>query len=342
MKSSKMNKMKKRLLALLLCMVMMMNGSVSALASEVTASDEVNAISQDAGLQTASLEAAHEHTGECYSRSKVSDELICGKEVVEGHTHGDACYEVTNTPECICTLEETAGHSHDEGCYTTVETKNCSLEEHSHGDGCYTTEITCSTEEHSHGDECFTTETVNVCGQEEVEAHTHGDGCYTTVENKTLTCELEEAEGHAHSDECYEWTEELTCTIPAETPTVEPEITTCEVCGKETCECEAEIEICEVCGKETCECEVEEEAEPIALTTEVDATTITLSGPAEAFTEGMVYSIEAAIVETTQEVEVIEEVLEEVAVEHIQLILVHGHIPGGITGIVEIHPVIFV
>lgn len=320
MKSSKMKKMKKRLLALLLCMVMMMNGSVPALASEVTASDEVNAISQDAGTQTASLETVHEHTGECYSRSKVSDALICGKEVVEGHTHGDTCYEVTNTPECICRLEETPGHSHDEGCYTTVETKNCSLEEHSHGDGCYTTEFTCGTEEHSHGDECFITETVNVCGQEEVEAHTHGDGCYTTVENKTLTCELEEAEGHAHSDECYEWTEELTCTIPAETPTVEPEITICEVCGKETCECEAEIEICEVCGKETCECEAEEEAEPITLTTEVDGTTITLAGPAEAFQEGMNYSIEATVVEAKKEIKVIEEVLEEVAVEQEKLV----------------------
>ena len=87
MKSNKMKNMKKRLLALVLCMAMVMNGGISAVASDVAASGGTTE------PQTASLDNAHAHTEECYVRTKVSEEPICGKEVIEGHVHGDACYE---------------------------------------------------------------------------------------------------------------------------------------------------------------------------------------------------------------------------------------------------------
>ena len=345
MKNSTVKKMKKRILALLLCMVMMLNGSVSALASEVATTGEDGVVE----MLLDSLETAHQHTDECYESTKVSEDLICGKEVTEGHSHGDACYEVTTAQELTCTLEETAGHSHGDGCVQTVESMICGTDEHSHGDGCYTTEknrtcgqeeseehehgdgcyeesksLTCGSGEHSHGGECYTVETNIVCGQEEVAAHAHGDGCYTTTENKTQICELEEIEAHTHGDECYEWKKELVCTIEETEPVVEEEIVEtvlCETCQKEICECEpvicevcekeiceCESVICETCEKEVCECKVE-------LTTEVDGTTITLAGPAEAFQEGMSYSIEATVVEAKKEIKVIEAVLEEVAVE---------------------------
>ena len=455
MKSNKTKKMKKRILALLLCMVMMLNGSVSALANEVT--NETKALSED----------THVHGEECYTRTKVSEELKCGKEVVEGHTHGDTCYEVTNTPECICTLEETEGHSHDDSCFETEEIQVCTLEEHEHGGGCYTTEkeLTCGQEEseehthddgcykenveciceideHSHGSDCYITDTKNICGQEEKEAHFHGDACYTAVENKTLTCQLEEIESHTHGDECYEWLEELVCEIEAEElvpeEISEETVIVCETCQKEKCECEKKVEnsLIQTLGETTVELsgaeeafeaektyalqvnELEEEAavmvaaaikdvtrtanlevldyqafditltadeeaaqpkaevevkftgakieeyvatedaevkafhvdaegnaeevsltegenevsittdhfstyvvanvktaEPVVLTTEVDGTTITLSGPVSAFAEGKTYEITAAKVEAEEELEVIEEALEEVAEE---------------------------
>ena len=84
MESNKAKTMKKRLMALLLCVAMMLNGSVSALASEVITENEVESLMKAA-------EEAHVHTKECYLFTKVSEDTICGKEVVEGHTHGDSC-----------------------------------------------------------------------------------------------------------------------------------------------------------------------------------------------------------------------------------------------------------
>ena len=106
MKGSKMKKMKKRILAALLCTTMMLNTGMSAMADGGTA---------------VSSESAHVHTEECYEKSK-TDNLICTKaETAEGHVHGDECYEVTSTQELTCTLAETAGHSHGDGC---IETKD--------------------------------------------------------------------------------------------------------------------------------------------------------------------------------------------------------------------------
>lgn len=288
MKSNKTKKMKKRILALLLCMVMMLNGSVSALASEVAVVNETT-------------EAAHVHGEECYTHTKVSEEPKCGKETVEGHTHGDSCYEITNKQECICTQEETAGHSHDDSCFETEEIQVCTLEEHEHGGGCYTTEkeLTCGQEEseehthddgcykenveciceideHSHGSDCYITDTKNICGQEEKEAHFHEDACYTAVENKTLTCQLEEIESHTHGDECYEWLEELVCEIEAE-ELVPEEIS------------EETVIVCETCQKEKCECEKEVEN---SLIQTLGETTVELSGAEEAFEAEKTYALQ--------------------------------------------------
>lgn len=306
-------------------MVMMLNGSVSALASEVAVANETTAL-------TEATEVAHVHGEECYTRTKVNEEPKCGKEVVEGHTHVDTCYEVTNTQECICTLEETAGHSHDDSCFETAEIQICTLEEHGHGDGCYTTEkelscgqeeseehvhggecytetkeLNCGTEEHVHGGECYTTETVNTCGQEEKEAHSHGEGCYTTVENKTLICQLEEIESHTHGDDCYEWLEEQVCEIeveePAEDKTVaEDQLCVCRnpECPCTTCETECtceeaeetdeeEVTVCETCQKEECECEKEVENNLIQTLGE---TTVELTGAEEAFEAEKTYALQ--------------------------------------------------
>ena len=230
MKGSKMKKMKKRILAALLCTTMMLNTGMSAMADGGTA---------------VSSESAHVHTEECYEKSK-TDNLICTKaEAAEGHVHGDTCYEVTSTPELICTQAETAGHTHDDSCMETTKNLTCGTEEHTHGGDCYETEtkdvcsdeseehtcgdgcveteevLTCTAEEHTHDDGCYESETNIVCGQNEVEAHTHGEGCYTTVENKTLKCTLEEAEAHTHNDDCYAWEEKLVCTLPETAPAAE-------------------------------------------------------------------------------------------------------------------------
>lgn len=308
MKRSKMKEMKKRLLAMLLCILIVLNGSVSALASE--------------------METAHEHTDECYSYSKVSDELICGKEVDEGHIHGDTCYEVMNTQELSCT--ETEGHIHGDGCFTTVESNICGQdehahdsdcyeikkelvcadesEEHSHENGCYeeAAELICGAAEHFHDGGCYLTETVNNCGQEETEAHVHGDGCYTTVENKTLICQLEEIEAHAHEDGCYEWTKELVCVIPAAEPAAElSEYVVCEVCEKEECECKSEIV----------------ESEEVTLTKEVDGVIIEVFAPAGAFDRSAddVYMTAAAL--TEEQKEEVERILWEEAEKNEEILL---------------------
>lgn len=230
MKGSKMKKMKKRILAALLCTTMMLNTGMSAMADGGTA---------------VSSESAHVHTEECYEKSK-TDNLICTKaEAAEGHVHGDTCYEVTSTPELICTQAETAGHTHDDSCMETTKNLTCGTEEHTHGGDCYETEtkdvcsdeseehtcgdgcveteevLTCTAEEHTHDDGCYESETNIVCGQNEVEAHTHGEGCYTTAENKVLKCTLEEAEEHTHNDDCYAWEEKLVCTLPETAPAAE-------------------------------------------------------------------------------------------------------------------------
>ena len=205
MKGSKMKKMKKRILAALLCTTMMLNTGVSAMADGGTA---------------VSSESAHVHTEECYEKSK-TDNLICTKaEAAESHVHGDSCYEVTSTPELICTQAETAGHTHGDSCMETTKNLICGKEEHTHGDGCVETEevLTCTAEEHTHADGCYEVKTNIVCGQDEVEPHTHGEGCYTTVENKTLKCTLEEAEAHTHNDDCYAWEDKLVCTIEETKP----------------------------------------------------------------------------------------------------------------------------
>ena len=208
MKGSKMKKMKKRILAALLCTTMMLNTGVSAMADGGTA---------------VSSESAHVHTEECYEKSK-TDNLICTKaEAAEGHVHGDTCYEVTSTPELICTQAETAGHIHGDSCMETTKNVICGKEEHTHGDGCVETEevLKCEKSEHTHDDGCYESETKMVCGQNEVEAHTHGEGCYTAVENKTLKCTLEEAEVQTHNDDCYAWEEKLVCTLPETAPAAE-------------------------------------------------------------------------------------------------------------------------
>ena len=62
MKSNKMKNMKKRIVALLLCMAMVMNGGISAVASDVAASGGTTE------PKAASLDDVHVHTEECYTK----------------------------------------------------------------------------------------------------------------------------------------------------------------------------------------------------------------------------------------------------------------------------------
>lgn len=251
MKSNKMKSMKKRAIALLLCMAMVMNGSISVAASDNEGTQETSAVD------------VHVHNEECYKKSKVSEDPVCGKEVVEGHVHGDACYEGTDTQELTCTLAVTEGHSHGDSCFEKV--LSCGIENHAHDDNCYQTEkkLSCgqeASEEHPHDEECYEEETECICkkethshddgcyqqnvicGLEEIEAHNHGEGCYTTKE-KTLICELAEVEAHVHSDKCFEWKEELVCEINVpEAKTVDETPTICEICQKDPCDCKNTVE----------------------------------------------------------------------------------------------------
>ena len=88
------SKMRNRILALLLAVAMVMNGGISALANE-EATTETTVVGD---------EASHVHTDECYTNVKVSEDVICGKDVVEGHAHGDACYNVSS--QLVCELAE--------------------------------------------------------------------------------------------------------------------------------------------------------------------------------------------------------------------------------------------
>jgi TQXA domain-containing protein len=112
--------------------------------------------------------------------------LVCGQEEEEGHTHTEACYE----KRLICGQEENEGHVHTEECYTEQTTLICGQEETEDG--------------HIHTEDCYQTESVLSCGMEEGEgAHTHTEECYENV----LICELPESEGHTHGESCYQQNE---------------------------------------------------------------------------------------------------------------------------------------
>lgn len=130
----------------------------------------------------------HEHSEACYS-----SQLICAREeskgsVVQGHVHGDSCYQEESV--LACALEESEdeideegnvvieGHAHGEGCYAVEKTLICGLEEsedvvtegHTHGDACYERSLTCGKNEHKHEDECFVDKNADVETAEDWEA----------------------------------------------------------------------------------------------------------------------------------------------------------------------------
>ena len=96
MKCKNLKEMKKRVLALLLCITVVMNGGISTFAEETT-------------------QTVHEHTEECKTRVR-TDKLICEKPEVEeaaAHKHADdVCYEITSGEELKCGLEVTERHKH--------------------------------------------------------------------------------------------------------------------------------------------------------------------------------------------------------------------------------------
>ena len=157
MKCKNLKEMKKRVLALLLCITVVMNGGISTFAEETT-------------------QTVHEHTEECKTRVR-TDKLICEKPEVEeaaAHKHADdVCYEITSGEELICGLEVTEGHKHGDGCYTPEKNLICEVSEHKHEEGCYK----------------VTESRIQNCELAEDGTHTHDDSEGYKVETKTeLKC----------------------------------------------------------------------------------------------------------------------------------------------------------
>lgn len=172
----------------------------------------------DVRILACGQEVSHVHTLNCFAGAQ---DLICGQEESEEHSHTEECHAVTVIKALTCELEETEEHTHGDECYTVVGARRFTCteaesENHTHGDGCYTElgddELLCKAEKaegHTHTDECYTvTEKKDLtCKEEEAEGHTHGDDCYTTTTKEELVCQ-DESEEHEHTAECYQTTEE--------------------------------------------------------------------------------------------------------------------------------------
>lgn len=92
----------------------------------------------------------HQHSDACYK-----EELICGYDEYDGHTHTESCYQTESVLVCG---DESEDHIHDESCNEEREELICGQEEqegHIHGAGCYMTYMDCQMEEHTHTKECY-------------------------------------------------------------------------------------------------------------------------------------------------------------------------------------------
>lgn len=150
-------------------------------------------------------EEPHQHTDDCYVRNKVltcqlstepaepegepaEPELICGKEEIALHTHGEDCFDEDGS--LICGQMQVLEHVHTAECFRTVE------------EAADTETLTCTIPEgaggHTHSEEagCFDETGRLICRLEESDGHQHGPRCYGIWE---LTCGLEE---HTHSEKC--------------------------------------------------------------------------------------------------------------------------------------------
>ena len=161
-------------------------------------------------------EEAHAHTDSCFAEvstltcgleegttaeTEAEPELVCGKKVIEVHTHNEVtCYENSEDDtqkRLICAKPAIAVHVHGDTCFVTSQVPEDAL--------------TCGiTEGHIHADTCYDENDVLICT--EVENHTHTDRCYGDWE---LICEKE---AHTHTDDCCEMEnpEENTSPIEAE------------------------------------------------------------------------------------------------------------------------------
>lgn len=91
-------------------------------------------------VQVCTLEENEEHTHseDCYGQN-----LICGKDITEGHTHDETC-EMQTESILICEQEEAEAHVHTAECYAVAEAATeenliCEKEAHRHSDACYLT-----------------------------------------------------------------------------------------------------------------------------------------------------------------------------------------------------------
>ncbi|MDD6262859.1 MAG: FctA domain-containing protein [Clostridiales bacterium] len=168
----------------------------------------------------------------------MGNEPVCG---LEEHTHGESCWEISQSPEtrsfsCLdgvhvhsgecrgesgelsCGYADFLLHEHTGLCFDGDGVLVCPLEEieaHTHGSECYESRVrlSCGLEEdcHVHGEDCYAPVRGElICGIEESAEHTHGDECYAA--EKQLVCTIEEnPEGHVHGEECFSEELELVC-----------------------------------------------------------------------------------------------------------------------------------
>lgn len=156
----------------------------------------------------------HSHDEACYETTADGQkQLICTEPVVLEHVHGENCFvtEEADPDEAeamTCTLAE--GHTHEESCYEERNVLTCEKEEnHTHEENCYdeTGALICTeAENHSHEESCYEKTSVLTCTV--AENHTHGNLCYGTWER------ICGKETHAHTDKCYEAVETADPTVP--------------------------------------------------------------------------------------------------------------------------------
>ena len=167
------------------------------------------------------VKEGHTHNEDCYETKEV---MACEEQ--ELHTHDDSCYEESCFDEdgnliegsrVSCGLLQLEEHVHNEECFKTVELTpeevaalNGGAKLHMHTEECYDEEgnLICGHEAtHLHSLDCYNEEGKLICGYGTA-SHVHEDSCYD--EEGNLTCGYETAT-HVHEDSCYDEEGNLIC-----------------------------------------------------------------------------------------------------------------------------------
>lgn len=158
----------------------------------------------DKELTCSQEEGGHTHTDSCY-QEQTEKKLTCTKDT-EGHTHTDDCYAPGDGTVLVCEKEE---HTHGEACYQETDTDSSQDETQTAAPGGDDNPVDSEPPEnpgHIHTDDCYQAVRKLACGQKG--AHIHDDDCY---QDGVLICEVpyvESVEEHVHDEKCFEPDEE--------------------------------------------------------------------------------------------------------------------------------------